>query len=141
MAQLPARALLPADGFEELIVIHPVLLELVAQDSNPARTHKGQLENLLLRVGDSPCWELTPPSSHRIVTVRLSVIPMVPRLVIRPKCQSKSAPACAARLASSSSEPALVIRPVVLSEGLSSVIRLCSHCFCAGFSRVHTLSA
>src|SRR5262245_19424752 len=54
MAQLPARALLPADGFEEPIVIHPVLLELVAQDSNPARAHKGQLENLPLLVGDLP---------------------------------------------------------------------------------------
>src|SRR5215217_8976826 len=78
----------------------------------------------------SPCWELMPPSSHRIVTVRLSPMAMAPRLVTRPKCQTKSVPAWAARLASSSSEPALVIRPVVLSAVLSSAIISCSH-FCA----------
>src|SRR4051812_7551148 len=82
-----------------------------------------------------------PPSSHRIVTVRLSVISMAPRVVMRPKCQSKSAPACAARLASSSSEPALVIRPDVLSDDLSSAILLCSRFFVQDCSRVHTLAA
>jgi hypothetical protein len=71
-----------------------------------------------------------PPSSHSIVTVRLSVIPMVPRLVMRPKCHAKSAPACAARLASSSSAPALVIRLGGRPDGLSAAILSCSP-FCA----------
>ena len=54
MVQLPACVILPADGFEEPIIIHPVLRRLVAQDGNPAGAHKGQLENLPLLVGDLP---------------------------------------------------------------------------------------
>jgi hypothetical protein len=54
MAPPPSCAVLPADGFEEPVIIHPVLLRLVAQDGNPAGTHKGQLENLPLLVGNLP---------------------------------------------------------------------------------------
>jgi len=54
MALPPSRAVLPADGFEEPIIIHPVLLRLVAQDGNPAGAYKGQLENLPLLVGNIP---------------------------------------------------------------------------------------
>lgn len=58
MAPPPSRAVLPADGFEEPIIIHPVLLRLVAQDGNPAGTHKGQRENLPLLVGNSSTREV-----------------------------------------------------------------------------------
>ena len=140
IAPPPSRAVLPADGFEEPIVIHPVLVLLVTQDGNPACSDKRQFQNLPLLVGNLPLWLLMPPSSHRIVTVRLSVIPMVPRLVTRPKCQSKSVPASAARLASSSSEPALVIRLGGLPAGLSAAILSCSP-FCAqDAARAHHLS-
>src|SRR5215211_8904541 len=88
----------------------------------------------------SPCWELMLPSSHRIVTVLLLAISIVPRLVTRPKCQSKSAPACAARLASSSSEPALVIRLGGLPAGLSAAIRSYSPFYAQDAARAHLLS-
>ena len=51
---LIARAILPADRFEEPVIIHPVFLWLVAQNGNPAGTDKGQLKNLPLLVRNLP---------------------------------------------------------------------------------------
>ncbi len=51
---LLGRAGLPADSFEEPVVIHPVFLRLVAEDGNPSGTHKGQLQNLPLLVRNIP---------------------------------------------------------------------------------------
>src|SRR2546430_344214 len=48
-------------------------------------------------------------------------------------------PACAARLAPISSAPALVIRPVIVYDGLSSAILFCAHFCVQDCALVHIL--